>query len=213
MYKQGGRVDATPPPPHTHTHSLWGFSEFFPRLLNISTWRLQYLFVYPPGVFWNKFSIDQLLWLWDMMSQAPGGQAIFEWKWMFFQLLSTIKENLVDKTNEASTYLCDILHVKHKKIPIFTLFTCFLVLGKIQDGGQDGDHVWWCYRSPAAPPPITYIFTSSCREDQRLSTEGKILFEILQHIRNSREGSHHPPPPFCTMVWVWLSMYVQGLIT
>ena len=61
---------------------------------------------------------------------------------MFFQLLSTIKENLVDKNNEASTYLCDILHVKHKKIPIFTLFTCFLVLGKIQDGGQDGDHVW-----------------------------------------------------------------------
>ena len=75
------------------------------------------------------------------MSQAPGGQAIFERNCMFFQLLSTIKVNLVDKMKQ-STYLCVILHVKHKNLPIFTLFTCFLVLGKIQDGGQDGDHVW-----------------------------------------------------------------------
>ena len=51
------------------------------------------------------------------------------------------KVKLVDKMKQ-STYLCVILHVKHKKLPIFTLFTCFLVLGKIQDGGQDGDHVW-----------------------------------------------------------------------
>ena len=76
-----------------------------------------------------------------MMSQAPGGQAIFEGNCMFFRLLSTIKVNLADKMKQ-STYLCVILHVKHKKLPIFTLFTCFLVLGKIQDGGQDGDHVW-----------------------------------------------------------------------
>ena len=183
-----------PPPP-----SLWGFSWVFPRWLNISTWRLQYPFVYPSGAFWNKFSIDQLLWLRDMMSQAPGGQAIFEWNCTFFQLLSTIKVNLVDKMKQ-STYLCVILHVKHKKLPIFTLFTCFLVLGKIQDGGQDGDHVWWCYRSPAAPPPIKYTCTSSYREDERLSTEGKILFEILQHLRNSREGSLGMTLCVCPMV-------------
>ena len=60
---------------------------------------------------------------------------------MFFQLLSTIKENLVDKMKQVLIYV--LLYMSStKKIPIFTLFTRFLVLGKIQDGGQDGDHVW-----------------------------------------------------------------------
>ena len=54
----------------------------------------------------------------------------------------------------------------------------FLVDGKIQDGGQDVDHVWRRHRPPAAPPPIKC--TSSCREDQRLSTERKFFFEMLQ---------------------------------
>ena len=48
-------------------------------------------------------------------------------------------------------------------------FTLFLIVNKI----QDGDHVWRRHRPPAAPPPIKY--TSSSREDQRLSTEGKIV--------------------------------------
>ena len=42
---------------------------------------------------------------------------------------------------------------------------CFylnLIFDKIQDGCQDGYHVWWRHRPPAAPPPIKY--TSSCRE-------------------------------------------------
>ena len=71
-----------------------------------------------------------------------------------------------------SNCLCVILHVKRKKLLIHTVFTRFLILDKIQDGGQDGDHVWWRHRPSAAPPSIKYI--SSCREDQRLSTEGKI---------------------------------------
>ena len=66
-------------------------------------------------------------------------------------------------------YLCVILYVKRKKNIIPTAFTWFLILDKI----QDGDHVWWRHRLPAAPPPIKY--TSSCREDQKLSTEGKIV--------------------------------------
>ena len=36
-----------------------------------------------------------------------------------------------------NTYLCVILHVKHKKLPLLAVFTRFLILGKI----QDGDHV------------------------------------------------------------------------
>ena len=40
---------------------------------------------------------------------------------MFFQLLSTIKVNLVAKIIQ-SAYLCDIFHVKHKKITISRSF-------------------------------------------------------------------------------------------
>ena len=48
------------------------------------------------------------------------------------------KVKLVDKMKQ-STYLCVILHVKHKKLPILAFFTRFLIIGKIQGGGQDGD--------------------------------------------------------------------------
>ena len=94
------------------------------------------------------------------------GHVIFEWKCTFFQLFSTIKLKPVDKMTQ-SNYLCVILQVKRKLI--LTVFTWFLILDKI----QDGNHVWWHHRPPAATPPIKY--TSSCREDQRLSTEGKIV--------------------------------------
>ena len=56
-----------------------------------------------------------------------------------------------------STYLWVILHVKRKKLLILTIFTCFLILDKIQDGGQDDDHVWWRQGPLAAPPPVKYI--------------------------------------------------------
>ena len=39
------------------------------------------------------------------------------------------------------------------------------IFDKIQDGCQDGDHVWWRHRPPAAPPSIKY--TSSCREKMK----------------------------------------------
>ena len=58
----------------------------------------------------------------------------------------------------------------------------FPILRKIQEGNQDGDYAWWRHRPLAALPPIEY--TSSCREDQRLSTKGKIVLEILKHIKN-----------------------------
>ena len=61
-------------------------------------------------------------------------------------------ENRITPVGEMtqSTYLCVILHVKHKKLPILSVFTRFLVLGKIQDGGPDGDHFWGRHRPPAA---------------------------------------------------------------
>ena len=105
-----------------------------------------------------------------MTPKVAHGQAIFEWKCMFFQHLSPIKVKLVDKMMQ-STYLCVILHVKLKKLLILTVLTWSLILDKIQDRGGDGDHVWWRHRSPAAPPPIKY--TRFCGENQRISTEGK----------------------------------------
>ena len=41
---------------------------------------------------------------------------------MFFQLLSTIKVNLVAKITQ-SVYLCVTFHVKHKKLPFLAVLT------------------------------------------------------------------------------------------
>ena len=86
----------------------------------------------------------------------------------FFKFLSTREVNLVDKV-KRSTYLCVILHVKHKKLPILAVFAWFLILGEI----QDGDHVRWRHRPSAVSQSIK--FSSFFRENQRLSTEGKIF--------------------------------------
>ena len=58
---------------------------------------------------------------------------------MFFPTFSTIKVNLVDKIMQ-SAYLSVIIHVK--QLPFLPVLTKFLILGKIQDGGQDGHHCW-----------------------------------------------------------------------
>ena len=57
-------------------------------------------------------------------------------------------------------YLCVIFPVKRKRLPFLTVLTWFIVIVKMQDGGQDGDHCWWRHRPPATPPPIKY--TSFC---------------------------------------------------
>ena len=107
-----------------------------------------------------------------------------------------------------SNYLCVILHVKRKKVLIHTVFTWFLIFDKIQDSGQDGAHVWWRQRPSAAPPPIKY--TSSCREDQRLSTEIKGFPKLFQNNATYQKPkgvlSTPPPPPPCTTVGVWLNV-------
>ena len=108
-----------------------------------------------------------------------------------------------------SAYLCVIFHVKHKKLPFLAIFlTGFLTLGKIQDGGQNGDHCWWRDRPPAAPLPIKY--TSSCWEDQRLSTKGKIVSKYCNISKTLRRGTIQPPPPRTT-VGVWICVYVRRL--
>ena len=122
-----------------------------------------------------------------MTSCVGGGQAIFEYKYMFFQLFSTIKVNLVAKVIQ-SAYLCVTFHPKHKKAPFLAVLTWFLILGKIQDGNQ----CWWRHRPPAAPPPIKYA--SSCREKSKALHWRWIRFEILKHIKNSRGGGGRGGP-------------------
>ena len=117
--------------------------------------------------------------------------------WVKMHVYSTffnniIKVKLVDEMMQ-SNYLWVIFHVKCKKLLILTVFTLFLNLDKIQDGGQDGDHVWWRQRPPAAPPPIKY----TKEEDPRLSTQGKIVSKNC-NISNTQRGGggrlHQPPP-------------------
>ena len=58
-----------------------------------------------------------------------------------FQFLSTIKANLVAKIMQSS-YLFVIFRVKHKILAFLAVSSSFVILGKIQDGGQDGDYCW-----------------------------------------------------------------------
>ena len=83
-------------------------------------------------------------------------------------------------------YLCVIFHAKLKKLPFLAFLTWFLFLGKI----QDGDHCLWRHGPPAAPPPLKY--TSSYQEDQRLSTEGKIVSKYCNISKTLGRGSIHP---------------------
>ena len=46
---------------------------------------------------------------------------------------------------------------------------------------------------PAAPPPMKYI--SSCWEDQRLSTKGKVVSKYCNISKNLGSSIHNPPPP------------------
>ena len=60
-------------------------------------------------------------------------------------------------------------------------------------------------RPPAAPSPIKY--TSSCREDQRLSTEGKIISKYCN--MSKTQGEFHHPTAFCSALdnyWI-LALY------
>ena len=132
----------------------------------------------------------------------------FRIKMHVFQLLWTIKAQVVDEMME-SVYLCVILRFKHKKWPFIGVLTWFLILGKIQNGGPNGDHCWCRHRSPAAPPPTKY--TSSCWEDQRLSTKGKIVSKYYQKLQGE-VPSNSPHSPCATVgVYCMNCVYVRGL--
>ena len=110
----------------------------------------------------------------------------------FFQLFSTIKKNLWMKWYKGLIYVL-FYTSSTKTSPSIAILTWFLILGKIQVGGQDGDHCCWRHRPPAAPPPIKY--TSHCWEDQRLSTKSKIVPKHCNIPKTLVRDSINPPPP------------------
>ena len=122
---------------------------------------------------------------------------------MFIQLLSTIKVSFWMKWCKC-LFMWYFTCQAQKKLPFIAVLIWFLILGKIQDGCQDGDYCWWLHRSSAAPPPIKY--TSTCWEDQRLSTEGKIVSKYCNISKILERGSINPP---CTTVGVWTSERVN----
>ena len=119
---------------------------------------------------------------------------------VFSNVFFNSKINLGAKIMQ-SAYLCVIFYVKHKKLPILAVLNWFLILAKI----QDGDHCWWRHRPQATPPPINC--TSSCKEDQRPSTEGKIVSKYCNKSKTLGGWFHQPPP----LVPLWGHVYVQGL--
>ena len=50
-----------------------------------------------------------------------------------------MKVNIVDEMMQIAN-LCVIWHVKGKKLQFLAVLTWFLIIGQIQDGGQDADH-------------------------------------------------------------------------
>ena len=105
-------------------------------------------------------------------------------------------------------FICDFTG-EAQKLPFIAVLIWFLILGQIQDGSQDGDHWCWRHRPPAAPSPIKYI--SSCWEDQRLFTKGKIVLKYCNISKSLGRGSINPPPPPCTTVGGWIIVYVRRL--
>ena len=94
---------------------------------------------------------------------------------------------------------------QEKKNHFLAFLIWFLLFGKIQDGGLVGNHVWWRYRPPATPPPIKY--TLNWREDQWKQNR----FEILQHIKNSRDRGSINPSPLEPRWWYDFSCTSEGI--
>ena len=127
---------------------------------------------------------------------------------MFSQLFSTIKVKIVDEMMQNS-YLCVILYVRHKKIQIscgynliFNSFVKSDMVAKMAPLSQAS--------SSAATDKIYLILLRTSKASVHLRQN---RFEILQHIKNSREGSHQPPPPPLNVLrwgYEFACMYSEG---
>ena len=116
----------------------------------------------------------------------------FWFKWMLSQLLSTIKVKIVDKMMQNS-YLCVILYVTHKKNTISCGYN--LIFNSFVKSDMVAKMAPLLVTSQASSSTATAkIYLILLRRSKAVHLRQN-RFEILQHIKNSREGSHQPPPP------------------
>ena len=103
---------------------------------------------------------------------------------MFFQLLSTIKVNIVAKIKQ-SVYLCVIFHVKHKKLTFLAVFTLFPILGRWRP---------LLVTSQASSSATTHkiYFILLRRSRQRLSTKSKIVSICCNILKTPGRGLINP---------------------
>ena len=112
---------------------------------------------------------------------------------MFSQLLSTIKVKIVDKMMQNS-YLCVILYVRHKKNAISRDYN--LIFNSFVKSDMVAKMAPLLVTSQASSSAATdKIYLILLRRSKAAVHLRQNRFEILQHIKNSREGSHQPPPP------------------
>ena len=109
-----------------------------------------------------------------------------------------IKVDYCGYNDAECLFTCYFKSHQAQKLPFLAVLTWFLILGKIQDGGQDGNHCWWRHRPPVAPPPIKY--TSACWEYQRLSTEDKILSKYCNLLKKKFKNSYWITTLFTTIL-------------
>ena len=111
--------------------------------------------------------------------------------WVKIHVFSTSLNNKSKacRWKDASAYLCVFHMFSTQEFPFIAVFTRFLILGKIQDRGQDCDHCWWRHRPPAAPSPIKH--TSSCWENWKIKT-----FHWRQNRFEMREPIPYKPGAF-----------------
>ena len=83
----------------------------------------------------------------------------FSVKVQFFSTFFNNKSKSCGLNHAKCLFMC-YFSSEAQKVAIFWGCNRFLILSKIQDGGQSGDHCWWRHRHPAAPPPIKYTFRS-----------------------------------------------------
>ena len=89
-----------------------------------------------------------------------------------------------------------------QKLLFPTVLTWFLILGKIQDGSQDGDHCWWRHRPPAAPPPMKYT-CSLVKKIKGFPLKAKLFQNTAtyQKLRRGIPSIPPPPPPLVPRWW------------
>ena len=106
---------------------------------------------------------------------------------------------------KQSTYLCVILHVKHKKLPILSVFNY-----EISISGKNSRWRQFLGTPQASSRWAIFYGCGACWEDERLFNTTAKSFRntaIYQKLKGEVPSTPtpNPPPPPCKTVRVWLA--------